>query len=82
MRIKDKAQFALGVFNILLAITGIIIIIVQHGTKKLPLLGICFACSIIGILNGIETKAQRQKREAELRAKAKMLGWDKDGDAK
>lgn len=64
----------------MLAITGIIIIIVQHRIRKLPLLVICFACGIFGILNGIETKAQRQKREAELRAKAKMLGLDKDGD--
>ena len=80
MRIKDKAQFALGVFNILLAITGIIIIIVQHRTGKLPLLGICFACGIISILNGIETKAQRQKRKSELQAMAKMYGWDKGGD--
>lgn len=80
MRIKDKAQFALGVFNILLAITGIIIIIVQHRIRKLPLLGICFACGIISILNGIETKAQRQKRKAELQAMAKMYGLDKAGD--
>lgn len=80
MRIKDKAQFVLGVFNILLAITGIIIIIFQHRSGKLPLLGICFACGIINILNGIETKAQRQKRKSELQAMAKMYGWNKDGD--
>lgn len=80
MRIKDKAQFVLGVFNILLAITGIIIIIFQHRSGKLPLFGICFACGIISILNGIETKAQRQKRKEELQAKAKIFGWDKDGD--
>lgn len=78
MRIKDKAQFALGVFNILLAITGIIIIIVQHRTGKLPIFGICFACGIISILNGIETKAQRQKRKEELRAMVKMFGLDKE----
>lgn len=82
MRIKDKVQFELGVFNILLAITGIIIIMVQHRTGKLPLLVICFAFGIISILNSIETKAQRQKREAELRAMAKMYGWDKEGDTK
>lgn len=80
MRIKHKMQFALGIINILLAITGIIIIIFQHRSGKLPLFGICFTCGIISILNGIETKAQRQKREAELRAMAKMYGRDKEGD--
>ena len=80
MRIKDKGQFALGVFNILIGIIGLIILIIQHRTSGLPLLGICFACGINGILSGIETKAQRQKRKEELQAMAKMYGWDKDGD--
>jgi hypothetical protein len=81
MRIKDKGQFALGIFNILISITGLIILIVQHRIKEFSLLGICFACGITGILNGIETQAQRQKREEKLKAMAKMYGWDKDGDA-
>lgn len=80
MRIKDKGRFALGVFNILISIMGLIILIFQHRTRESLLLGICFACGITGILNGIETKAQRQKRKEELQAIAKMYGWDKDGD--
>lgn len=80
MRIKDKGQFALGVFNILISITCLIILIIQHRARGIPLLGICFTCGITGILNGIETKAQRQKRKEELQAMAKMYGWDKDGD--
>lgn len=80
MRIKDKTQFALGIINILLAITVAITLIVQHRTRKLALLGICIICGISGILRGIETKAQRQKRKAELQAMAKMYGLDKDGD--
>ena len=71
MRIKDKTQFALGIINILLAITGVIILIAQHRTRGLPLLGICFCCGISSILMSIETKAQRQKRKAELQAIAK-----------
>lgn len=80
MRIKDKGQFALGVFNILISIICLIILIIQHRTNKFPLLGICFVCGVTGILNGIETKAQRQKRKEELQAMAKMYGLDKDGD--
>ena len=80
MRIKDKTQFALGIINILTAITGAIILIAQHRTERFALLGICFVCGIAGVLSGIETKAQRQKRKAELQEMAKMLGWDKDGD--
>lgn len=80
MRIKDKGQFALGVINILISIIVLIILIVQHRIRELPLLGICFACGITGILNGIETKAQRQKRKEELQAIAKMYGWYKDGE--
>lgn len=80
MRIKDKAWFTLGVFNILISITGLIILIVQHRTRGLLLLGVCFALGINGILKGIETKAQRQKRKEELQAMAKMYGWGKDGD--
>lgn len=82
MRIKDKGQFALGVSNILISIIGLIILIIQHRTSELLLLGICFACGITGILNGIETKAQRQKRKEELQAMAKMYGWGKDGEPK
>ena len=80
MRIKDKVWFTLGVFNILISIIGLIILIVQHRTRGLLLLGICFAWGINGVFNGIETKAQRQKRKEELQAIAKMYGWGKDGD--
>lgn len=82
MRIKDKTQFTLGIFNILLAIIGTIIFIIQRKIEKIPILIICFACGIIGIINGIETEAQRQKRKSELQAMAKMFGWNKDGDTK
>ena len=82
MRIKHKMQFALGIINILLAITGAIILIAQHRTERFTMLGICLAWGIISILSSIETKAQRQKRKEELQAIAKMYGWDKDGETK
>jgi hypothetical protein len=81
MRIKNKARFTIGIIDILLSITGFITCIVQQRTRGFSMLGFCFACGIVNIIYGIETKAQRQKRKEELQAMAKMYGWDKDGDA-
>jgi len=80
MRIKDKARFAIGVVDIILSVTGAIICITQHRTSGLSIVGLTFGCGIANIIYGIETKAQRQKREEKLKAMAKMLGWDKKGD--
>jgi hypothetical protein len=78
MRIKDKGLFVIGVINILLAVIGSIILIVQHRFGRLPLLGLCLATGITSILSSIETKKQRQKRRAELLEKAKLYGWYKE----
>lgn len=77
MRIKDKTQIALGIINIILGVTGVIILTIQGRYERVALCGICFVCGIINILNGIETRAQRQKRKEELKAMAKMYGWTK-----
>ena len=76
MRIKDKGLFVIGVINILLAVIGSIILIVQHRFGRLPLLGL--ATGTTSILSSIETKKQRQKRKAELLEKAKLYGWYKE----
>lgn len=78
MRIKDKGLFVMGVINILLAVIGSIILIVQHRFGRLPLLVLCLATGTTSILNSIETKKQRQKRKAELLEKAKLYGWYKE----
>ena len=77
MRIKDKTQIALGIINIILGVTGVIILTIQSRYERVALCGICFGCGIINILNGIETRAQRQKRKEELKAMAEMFGWTK-----
>jgi hypothetical protein len=83
MKIKNKARFVVGIFDILISIMGLAILIIHHRTRGFSLLGFCFACGIFNILNSIETKTQRQKRKEELQVMAKMLGWDKeDGDVK
>lgn len=78
MRIKDKGLFAIGVINILLAVIGTAILIVQHRFGRLPLLGLCLATGITSILCSIETEKQRQKRKEELLEKAKLYGWYKE----
>lgn len=78
MRIKDKGLFVIGVINILLAVIGSIILIVEHRFGRLPLLGLCLATGITSILRSIETRKQRQKRRAELLEKAKLYGWYKE----
>lgn len=74
MRIKDKAQFALGVYNILLAITGIIIIIVQHRIRKLPLLVICFAWGILAFLMASKRKRRDKNVKQNCRQWLKCMG--------
>lgn len=78
MRIKDKGLFVIGVINILLAVIGTVILIVQHRFGRLPMLGLCLATGTTSILCSIETKKQRQKRKAELLEKAKLYGWYKE----
>lgn len=78
MRITDKGLFVIGVINILLAVIGSIILMVQHRFERLPLLGLCLAIGTTSILRSIETKKQRQKRKAELLEKAKLYGWYKE----
>lgn len=78
MRITDKGLFALGIINILLAVIGIVLLIVQQRFKRIPLLVICFATGITSTLRSIETRKQRQKRKAELLEKAKLYCWYKE----
>lgn len=80
MRITNKCELTLGIINILLAVTGTIILLARHDAERIGLLSIPLATGISGILCGVETDKQRQKRKEELQAMAKMYGWDKDGD--
>lgn len=78
MRIKDKGLFVIGVINILLAVIGTVILIIQHRFGRLPLLVLCLATGSTSILRSIETKKPRQKRKEELLEKAKLYGWYKE----
>lgn len=80
--IKDEARVAIGFAIIFMVITCTIIFAVYNSfnISTLLLVSIVFICGTLSILNGIETKAQRQKRKEELQEMAKMYGWDKNGD--
>lgn len=78
MKIRDKGLFAIGVINILLAVAGIVILIVQHRFRRIPMLGLCLVIGVTSILRSIETNKQRQRRKAELLEKAKLYGWYKE----
>ena len=80
MRITNKGEFALGIINILLAVTGTIILIARHDTERIYLLALVLGTGISGILCGVETDKQRQKRKAELIEKAKLYGWCEEDD--
>jgi len=80
MRITNKCELTLGIINILLAVTGTIILLARHDTERIGLLSIPLATGISGILCGIETDKQRQKRKAELIEKAKLYGWCEEDD--
>ena len=50
MRITNKCELTLGIINILLAVTGTIILLVRHDTERIGLLSIPLATGISGIL--------------------------------
>lgn len=62
MRIKDKVQFVLGIIDILLGITGIVLGFALHKEYKIFAGVAVLICGIIALKNGIETKRQRRKR--------------------
>lgn len=68
MRIKDKAQFALGIIDILLGITVAVLAVVQHKEDRLITTAFVLLCGIMALSNGIETKRQRRRKEEELKA--------------
>jgi uncharacterized membrane protein HdeD (DUF308 family) len=81
MRIKYKAHFIMGIIVILVGIACLITNIYLHRGAKITFTFIPIICGVAQIVQSIETKAERQKREEELQTIAKMCGWDKDSDA-
>ena len=79
MKIIKMPYFIIGCVNITLVIILVIMIILGiRPVSKLPSCLLCLFSGIWALTEGIETKKQRQQREAELREMAKLYGWDKE----
>lgn len=73
MRVKDKAQFVLGITDIIMSIAVSVIAIIQHKEDKLIVAVFVLFCGMIALSNGIETKKQRKKKEEEY--KQRIAFW-------
>ena len=79
MKIKKMPFFIIGCVNITLVIILVVMIIIGiRPVSKLPSCLLCLLTGIWALTEGIETKKQRQQRDAELREMAKIYGWDND----
>ncbi len=65
MRVKDKAQFVLGITDIIMSIALSVITIIQHKEDKLIVTVFVLFCGMMALSNGIETKKQRKRKEEE-----------------
>lgn len=68
MRIKYKAEFAIGVFAIVAGIALIITCIYLHRTSKIAFAFFPVLCGIDCLLNSIQTEKEREARRKELEA--------------
>lgn len=80
MRIVDKVQFTLGIFDIVVGVGAIIAAIILHRYTKIVFSLFSVSMGIMALFRGIETRKQRQEKEERIKAQARLLGW-KDGDA-
>lgn len=74
MRIVDKVQFTLGVFDIVVGIGITIAAIILHRYTKIVFTMFPVGIGIMALCRGIETRKQRQEKEERLKAQARLLG--------
>lgn len=79
MKIINKFQFAMGILNISLALVLVALTLCKtHTAYRYVIALICLLSGIMALIESIETEKQRQRKIAELQAKAKLYGWDKE----
>lgn len=76
MRIVDKAQFILGIFDIIVGVGCVIAAIILHRYTKIGLTLFPVGTGIMALCRSIETRKQRQEKEERIKAQAKLLGVD------
>lgn len=74
MRIVDKVQFTLGIFDIVVGIGLTIAAIVIHRYTKVVFTLFPVGMGIMALFRGIETRKQRQEKEERVKAQARLLG--------
>lgn len=74
MRIVDKVQFTLGIFDIVVGIGITIAAIIMHRYAKIVFTLFPVGMGIMSLCRGIETRKQRQEKEERVKAYARLLG--------
>jgi len=78
MIIKRKAQFVIGIIDILVGIACLFACVYWHRGSNIIYPFITIICGVVSLMQGIETKAARERRKEKLQVMAKMYGWDKE----
>lgn len=78
MRIVDKAQFTLGIFDIVVGIGVTIATIILHRYTKIVFTLFPVGMGIMALCRSIETRKQRQEKEECVKAHARLLGLKED----
>lgn len=78
MKIVDKVQFTLGIFDIVVGIGLTIAAIFLHRYAKIVFTLFPVGMGIMALFRGIETRKQRQEKEERVKAQARALGWEEN----
>lgn len=74
MRIVDKVQFTLGIFDIIVGAWLTIAAIILHRYTKIVFTLFPVGMGIMALIRGIETRKQRQEKEERIKAQARLIG--------
>ena len=74
MRIVDKVQFTLGVFDIIVGVGLTIAAIILHRYTKIVFTLFPVGIGIMALCRSIETRKQRKEKEERIKAQARLLG--------